>query len=82
MIACLILVAIGLVPVMVGCRNQEANTYIEGTSLTIGLYVPFNGNIYGIQAINYLSGKKIQLATNQQFKISSEHAISNMAFGV
>lgn len=71
------IVAVVLLSIPLGCRNQCQNTYIEGTSLTLGLYIPYNGNIYGIQALNYLSGKKIQLHTNQQFKVSSEHSISN-----
>ena len=67
---------------LIGCRQFDQNTYIEGTSLTIGLYVPYDGTIYGIQAVNYLSGKKIQCQTNTNFKVSSEHSISNNILGV
>lgn len=63
-----------------GCNITPRNEYIEGTSLTLGLYLPYNGQIYGIQALNYLSGKRITAITNQFPKIKSEHIITNSSF--
>ena len=60
-----------------GCNLTPRNEYIEGTSLSLGLYIPYNGHIYGIQALNYLSGKRITANTNQFPKIKSEHIITN-----
>ena len=68
---------------VVGCLSPTTtNTYVEGTSLTVGLWLPVNGQIYGLQAVNYLSGKKISVNTNTTFKIDSEREIKNKSFGV
>ena len=69
---------------VVGCLSPttSTNTYVEGKSLTIGLWLPINGQIYGLQAVNYLSGKKISVNTNQNFNLTSSHSISNRSFGV
>lgn len=50
---------------IIGCNITPRNEYIEGTSLNIGLYIPYNGQIYGIKALNFLSGKRITSYTNQ-----------------
>ena len=36
--------------------------YIEGTSIVVGLLVPYNGSLVGIQAFTYLSGKRYKSA--------------------
>ena len=62
-----------------GCSTENMNNQvIEGTSLTIGLYIPYNGTIYGLQCVNYLSGRKI-VSTNS---IESAHSITNHTLGV
>ena len=66
---------------VVGCSSPTTNSYVEGTSLTIGLWLPVNGQIYGLQAVNYLSGKKISVNTNTTFKVDSEREIKNKSFG-
>ena len=66
---------------VVGCYSPTTNSYVEGTSLTVGLWLPINGQIYGLQAVNYLSGKKISVNTNQNFNVTSSHSISNKTFG-
>ena len=65
-----------------GCACQHANSYVEGTSLTVGLWLPINGQIYGLQALNYLSGKKISVSTNQEFKVESERNVTNSTLNV
>ena len=52
-----------------GCvsRTEVRNDYIEGTSIVVGLLVPYNGSLVGIQAFTYLSGKRYKSAdTNLQ----------------
>ena len=55
---------------------------MEGSSLKLGIYVPANGQLYGIQALSWLSGCKVDMPTNQQFKLCREYAASNDYFGV
>ena len=50
--------------------------------MKLGIYIPANGQLYGIQALSWLSGCKVDTPTNQQFKISREYSASNDYFGV
>ena len=61
--------AIALLLLSLGCvsRTEVRNDYIEGTSIVVGLLVPYNGSLVGIQAFTYLSGKRYKSAdTNLQ----------------
>ena len=63
-----------------GCVSTTGvrNDYIEGTSVVVGLLVPYNGSLVGIQAFTYLSGKRYRSAdTNLQ--IQTSHALTNSA---
>ena len=55
---------------------------MEGQSLKLGIYVPAGGQLYGIQALSWLSGCKVDMPTNQQFKICREFSASNDYFGI
>ena len=63
------LLTIALLLLSLGCvsRTEVRNDYIEGTSVVVGLLVPYNGSLVGIQAFTYLSGKRYKSAdTNLQ----------------
>ena len=65
-----------------GCvsTTEVRNDYIEGTSVVVGLLVPYNGSLVGIQAFTYLSGKRYRSAdTNLQIRTS--HSLTNSALG-
>ena len=55
---------------------------MEGQSLKLGLYVPAGGQLYGIQALSWLSGCRVDAWTNSEFRISREFQSSNDYFGV
>lgn len=75
LIISLLLLALGCVSTT-GVRND----YIEGTSVVVGLLVPYNGSLVGIQAFTYLSGKRYRSAdTNLQ--IQTSHSMTNSALG-
>ena len=65
---------------LAGCHTSS--TYVEGTSLALGIYIPSGGQLYGVQAISWLSGCKVDMPTNQPFKISRAYSASNDYFGV
>ena len=74
--------AIALLLLSLGCvsRTEVRNDYIEGTSIVVGLLVPYNGSLVGIQAFTYLSGKRYKSAdTNLQ--IQTTHSLTNSALG-
>ena len=65
---------------LAGCHTSS--TYVEGSSLKLGIYVPASGQLYGVQALSWLSGCKVDMPTNQQFKLCREYSASNDYFGV
>ena len=76
------LLSISLLLLASGCVSATGvrNDYIEGTSVVVGLLVPYNGSLVGIQAFTYLSGKRYRSAdTNLQIRTS--HSLTNSAFG-
>ena len=74
------LLALAVFLLLAGCHTSS--TYIEGTSLALGLYIPASGQLYGVQALSWLSGCKVDMPTNQEFKICREFQASNDYFGV
>ncbi len=76
------LLSISLLLLALGCvsTTEVRNDYIEGTSVVVGLLVPYNGSLVGIQAFTYLSGKRYRSAdTNLQ--IQTSHSFTNSVFG-
>ena len=74
------LIALAVFLLLAGCHTSS--TYTEGTSLALGIYIPSSGQLYGVQALSWLSGCKVDMPTNQQFKISRTFQASNDYFGV
>ena len=74
------LIALSLLALVAGCASRQ--TYLEGSSLKLGLYIPSSGQLYGVQALSWLSGCKVDMPTNQPFKICREFSASNDYFGV
>ena len=74
------LLALAVFALLAGCHTQS--TYIEGTSLALGIYIPSSGQLYGVQALSWLSGCKVDMPTNAEFKISRTFQASNDYFGV
>ena len=74
------LIALAVFLLLAGCHTSS--TYIEGSSLALGLYIPSSGQLYGVQALSWLSGCKVEMPTNQQFKLCREFSASNDYFGV
>ena len=66
-----------------GCvsKTEVRNDYIEGTSIVVGLLVPYNGSRVGIQAFTYLSGKRYKSA-DTNLTIETSHSLTNSAFGL
>ena len=77
----IMLLAFGFVST--GCVSSTANVrndYIEGTSIVVGLLVPYNGNLVGIQAFTYLSGKRYK-SYETNLTIKTSHTITNKVLG-
>ena len=74
------IIALSLLVLASGCVSQSR--YLEGSSLKLGLYVPAGGQLYGIQALSWLSGCSVDAYTNSEFRITREFQSSNDYFGV
>lgn len=51
-----------------GCV-QTGTRYLEGTSLQLGAYVPVSGQLYGVEAVSYISGVRLGLPTNSNLTV-------------
>ena len=58
-----------------GCSTQQK--VVEGTSIQLGAYLPFDGNLYGIELMSYVNGLKIQASSNQSFQVSRTYNATN-----
>nr|DAW56130.1 MAG TPA: TRAF PROTEIN, TRAO PROTEIN, TRAN ADHESION, BACTERIAL SECRETION.5A [Caudoviricetes sp.] len=65
---------------LAGCASRT--TYIEGTSLAVGAYLPVEGNLYGCEIASYLSGCRVSAPTNRTVFITRISTSSNSWFGV
>ena len=71
---------IGILVVLVyvlcqGCSTQQKA--VEGTSIQLGAYLPFDGNLYGVELMSYVNGLKIQASSNQSFQVSRTYNSTN-----
>lgn len=51
-----------------GCV-QTGTRYLEGTSLRLCAYVPVSGQLYGVEAVSYVSGVRLGLPTNSNLTV-------------
>lgn len=58
-----------------GCSSSQK--VVEGTSIQFGGYLPFDGNIYGVEIVSYVNGLKMQTSTNQSFQVSRTYNATN-----
>lgn len=64
-----------------GCSSTRAR-YTEGTMTQIGLYIPVESSIYGLQCLNYLNGCSVMAASNQTLTVEREFCSTNSYFGI
>lgn len=69
-----ILIALALV----GCSTKTV--YTEGSNLTVGLYSPVEGQVYGIDVLNYLSGVKVSTPSNMTLTVDRIYSQTNSYF--
>lgn len=61
-----------------GCASVPS--YVEGTSLQLGAYVPVNSNLYGVELLSYVSGCVVKGTTNQTLTVEREYSATNSYF--
>lgn len=67
-----------LVLIYVLCQGCSTNSKaVEGTSIQLGAYIPFEGNLYGVELVSYVNGLKIQASSNQSFQVERTYTATN-----
>lgn len=61
--------------IFVGCTSQPK--FVEGTSLTLGAYIPWQSNLYGVEIMSYVNGCVVRVPTNMAYEISRQHTVTN-----
>ena len=67
--------AIAACAFVIGCTSQPK--YVEGTSLTLGAYIPWGGNLYGIELLSYVNGTVVKVPSNETYQIERQHCSTN-----
>lgn len=60
---------------LAGCSS--APKYVEGTTLSLGAYIPWDGNLYGVELMSYVSGVVIKAPTNTLYEVSRTYSATN-----
>lgn len=60
---------------LVGCASKQR--YIEGTHLTLGAYLPFEEQLYGVELVSFTSGASLATSTNMSMNYQREYAATN-----
>ena len=59
------------------CGCGTSPRYVEGTSLSLGAYIPWDGGLYGIELMQYVNGAVVKVPTNICYQIQREHSSTN-----
>lgn len=70
--------------IVVGCISKKYDDiYIDGTSTSLGLYIPYDGTLYGLQVCQYVSGTTMMMRSNSiPIRIERETSSTNSYFGI
>lgn len=66
---------ITVLALLCGCGTSPK--YVEGTSLSLGAYIPWDGGLYGLELMQYVNGSVVTVPTNTACQISREHSATN-----
>jgi len=60
---------------ILGCASQPK--YVEGTSISLGAYIPWDGQMYGLELLNYTNGTVVKVPSNTVYEIRRNHSATN-----
>lgn len=58
-----------------GCASSSK--FVEGTSVQLGAYVPWESNLYGVELVSYVNGCALKASSNLNFKVTRQYAATN-----
>lgn len=59
-----------------GCSSSPPKM-VEGTSIALGAYLPWDGVLYGVELISYVNGTVVKAPTNTAYHIERRHSATN-----
>ena len=62
------------------CGCAQTPRLVEGTSLQLGAYIPYEGGLYGVEIASYVNGCVVRTGTNTACEITREHTATNSWF--
>ncbi len=64
-----------LFALLLGCSGTPK--FVEGTSVQLGAYVPWSGNLYGVELVSYVNGCVIRTPSNMCYEVERSHSVTN-----
>ena len=61
--------------IFIGCTSQPK--YVEGTSVQLGAYIPWQSNLYGVELISYVNGCVVRTPSNMCYEVERKHSVTN-----
>lgn len=61
--------------ILAGCSS--APKFIEGTSVQLGAYVPWQSNLYGVEICSYVNGCVVRTPSNMCYEVERTHSVTN-----
>ena len=68
-------VVLVLLVLLAGCKSN--NRFVEGTSVQLGAYVPWESNLYGVELVSYVNGCAVKTSSNMNFKVERSYNATN-----
>lgn len=59
-----------------GCVSKGP-VFLNGTQVSLGAYIPWDGNLYGLELINFVTGTYMRFPTNTAFKVDHTANVTN-----
>jgi uncharacterized lipoprotein NlpE involved in copper resistance len=69
------LVTLALVLGILGCTSSSK--FVDGTSVQLGAYIPWEQNIYGLELVSYVNGTMLKTSSNVVFSIERDFCATN-----
>lgn len=69
------------IAILCGCAH-DSTMFVEGTRFRMGVYVPWDGQLYGLQVVEYLNGSCVRAPSNRVVSVSRTFCSSNDYVGV
>lgn len=60
---------------LAGCTSSSR--FVEGTSVQLGAYVPWESNLYGVELVSYVNGCAVKTSSNMNFKVERTYNATN-----